>query len=187
MANELGNYVRESREAKGLTRGEAVKKMGYKNIAKGANRLVAVERGEIPDEEFLRKIVNALELDIEKVNGCIKTVEDRREAEYQKWLDEPVPMELHLRLIPGVVGSKPVPSGLSEQKAIDWACAEAKRLRSRCCLALDRRRSVWISRDGDIVEETYARRGTSNIPYMTLKGSGKKFSFNLERKETEND
>jgi transcriptional regulator with XRE-family HTH domain len=179
MRNELGDYVRSVREAKGLSRGEAVRLMGYRNVAKGANRLVAVERGEIPDEELMKKIVRALELDPEKVYECIRTMEERREDERQRWLDEPAPVQLYMRVIPGVVLSKILGLDVPEETAIKEACAEAKRLHCQCMLALDRRKSVWIDGDGNVTGRKDEQRGEFSRPYMTLKGGRKKFVLRL--------
>jgi len=178
MKSELGDYVRSVREAKGLSRGEVVRLMGYRNVAKGANRLVAIERGEIPDGELLKKIVRALELDPEKVDQCIRAVEERREEERQRWLDQPAPVQLFIK-VPGAVLSKTLPSDLPEEEAVKQACAEAKRLHCQCMLTLDRRRSVWIDKDGNVTGRKHEKRGETMRPYMILKGSKKKFVFNL--------
>jgi len=101
--------------------------MGYRNVAKGANRLVAVERGEMPDEELLKKIPRALELDPEKVYERIRAVEERREEGCQRWLDQPTPVQLFIK-VSGAVLSKSLGYGVPEEEAVKQACAEAGRL-----------------------------------------------------------
>ncbi len=175
MRNLLGEYVRRAREAKGLSRGELPKLMGYRNLQKGARRLYKVETGEIPDGLFLDKLISALDLDRERVYEYIETMEAETEAEFQAWLDHPVPMKLILRYAPCAYFERALPEHVtSEESAIQYACEVAREKGVLACLVLNRRWSVWISQKGEVYLRSEASRRDPNMPYVQVKGDKRK-------------
>ena len=60
-----------------------------------------------------------------------------------------------------------------------FACAYAREHGRRVCLALSRRLSVWINREGRVEARTEATPDTPNVPYMRLRGGGQRFLFSF--------
>lgn len=155
----LANLLWKSRFEKGLTLGEIAQGLGY-SANKGTRKYLEWERGEeYPEEEKLHQLVRVMELEPKEVEKAVE--QDRRE--YEEWLDEPIPMKLVVRAIPGFYASAEVPENLSPEEAEKWACQYARKKKKMVCLVLSRRESVWIDEQGEI----YSR--TAGEPFMTIK------------------
>jgi hypothetical protein len=88
MASHLGQYVKRQREQLGIKRSDLARAIGYKNIGKGCNRIMALEGEGACTEDFWRKVKDALHLDDQGVQAA----NHQDWLAYQAWLDEPVPM-----------------------------------------------------------------------------------------------
>ena len=106
---------------------------------------------------------------------------DRDRADWEAWADEPVPMQMIVRLMAAVYSPHPLPAHVTTaEEAEAYAREFAKERGHRVCLALNRRESVWIGRDGHIEGRTQARPGLPNIPYATL-GGRRKFLLDFSK------
>ncbi len=165
----LSKLLYKSRFEKGLTLGEIARGLGY-SVNKGTRKYLEWERGEeYPEEEKLRELIRVMELDPKEVKKAVE--QDRRD--YEKWLDEPIPMTLVVRIMPAVYADVKVPENLSPEEAEEWACQYARKEKRMVCLVLSRRESVWIDEQGEISSRAAGR------PFMSI--GGKRFSFRIEQ------
>jgi hypothetical protein len=97
--------------------------------------------------------------------------------EYEKWLDEPIPRELVVRVFAAFYLTHKVPDGLSREEAIEWALGEARKEKTvKMCLRLSRRERVWINEGGESHQiETTEGSTNAAAPYMTI--NGKRFQI----------
>lgn len=175
MNKHLRNYVRRQRELKGIRLGPLAEMVGYKNRGKGAQRILEFEREGIVTDDFLIKLVRALELNEDEVSEAM--AQDL--AEWEEWVNEPVPMRMIVRIMATVYCPKPLPEDVTTaDEAEAYARRFAREKHHRVCLALNRRDSVWIGADGEIERRTQAQPGLPNIPYTTL-GGARKFLFDV--------
>lgn len=181
MPMRVASHFKAQRLAKNLSLGDVARLVGYKNIAKGANRIVRFEREGIIDDELLIKIAKTLAIDWATVEELAE--QDRQEhiEAWNKWADEPVPMKMVLRLMAAIYSTCPLPSEITTpEEAEKYACAVARLRRMQVCLVLQRRQSVWIDTHGVVLRRTEATPfGDPNLPWMRLKG-GRKFLLNLD-------
>lgn len=175
MNKHLRDYVRQQREFKGIRLGPLAEMVGYKNRSKGGQRISAFERYGHITNDFLIKLIRALELDEDKVSEAMA----KDLAEWEEWANEPVPMRMIVRLMATVYCPHPLPQDVTTaEEAEAYARRFAKENNHRVCLALNRRESLWIGADGEIEGRTQARPGLPNIPYVTL-GGQRKFLFDV--------
>jgi transcriptional regulator with XRE-family HTH domain len=179
MTNHLGGYFHEQREKRGLSLGQLARLLGYKNVSKGANKISRFEREGAVKEALLLHLAEALGIDPPTVEGLAK---DRREylREWEQWVGQPVPMQLIVRYLPAVYGTEALPEGVTTPvEAEAFAREYAREHGRRVCLALSRRLSVWINKEGQVEARTEGTPDVPNVPYMGLKGTSKKFLLNF--------
>ena len=173
MRSHLGKYVRCQRERQGLNRGQLARSLGYRNIAKGIRRIQDLEIQGACEARLWEKIQHILCLNSDEIERTAK--EDW--ADYQAWLDEPVPMELVVRLIPAVYLNVRLPEEASsdEAKAEAYACGIARERNRKACLVVSRRLSIWIDKKGDVTSRSRPSLGRANRPYSQV--GSKRFLF----------
>jgi hypothetical protein len=163
----LSRLLWKSRWKKRITLEEIARGLGY-SVSKGTRKYLAWERGEqYPEKQQLQQLIKVMKLNRKQVE---RTVEYDR-SDYEKWLDEPIPMTLVVRIIPGVYASPKVPENLSPEEAEKWACQYARKEKRKACLVLSRRESVWINEQGEIYSRTAGR------PFMMV--GGRRFCLGL--------
>jgi transcriptional regulator with XRE-family HTH domain len=177
----LSSHFKAQRLARSLNLGDLARLVGYRNIGKGMNRILRFEREDIVKEDLLLKIAGALGIDWATVEQLAD--QDRQEhiQAWNKWADEPVPMELVIRLMPAIYSPRPLPAEITTPEAAEvFACDLARQLHKKICLVVSRRKSVWINEDGIVENRTEASpfRGP-NMPWMQIKG-GRRFLFDFE-------
>ena len=144
--------------------------LGYTNTNKGIRKYLGWERGdEYPEEEQLHQLVQVMKLDPKKVENAVA----RDQRDYEKWLDEPIPMTLVVRLMSCVYIDVDVPENLSPEEAAAFASEYARKANLRVCLVKSRRESVYFSSNGE-VEFTIRER-----PHTMM--GGRRFGFRLSR------
>ena len=177
----VASHFKAQRLAQNLSLGDLARLIGYKNISKGANRIVRFEREGIIDDELLIKLSRALRIDWATVD--VLAEQDRQEhvEAWSKWADEPVPMRLIIKWMPAVYSERMLPVEITtSEEAEAFACDQARQLKRQTCLVLNRRRSVWIGADGVVTNRTEATPfGGPNEPWMALKG-GRRFVLNCK-------
>jgi hypothetical protein len=176
MATHLGDYFRDQREKLGLSLGQLGRQVGYRNVSKGANKLVRFEREGIIQEQVLVRLAEVLGIESSRVQSLIE--QDRQEYlhAWETWVNQPVPMKLIVKYMPAVYGTVPMPEEITTpEQAEAFACDYARERRRSVCLAVSRRLSVWIDKGGNVEARTEATPGCPNTPVIRLKGSGRMF------------
>ena len=102
MVKHTAKYLKEERLKQNLNTAELARLIGYKNVSKGMNRIVDLERENIIIPEVLVKIVDALNLDREYVNSLVKKDRDEDRRKFEKWVSEPIKMYYVIRIIPAI-------------------------------------------------------------------------------------
>jgi len=148
MDSRLGAYIAQQRSARNLTPQALAAAVGYRNTAKGGNRILALERDGRGSDNLLARVTAVLDLDPEHVQRL--AAEDRRAVEdaWRQWVNEPVEPELRFRPIPAVWSTAALPVGLSRDAAIAYATAMARERGFTYVLVWSRREEIWCYPDG---------------------------------------
>jgi transcriptional regulator with XRE-family HTH domain len=168
MSTHLSRFFRQRRESLKLSFGDVARRLGYKNVAKGANKVITFERdGSIRPDPF-RRLAAALEISAEDIRRCIEA--DR--AEWERWADEPIEPHLVARIMCAVYSTKRIPAELqSSREAMEQFASEfAKERKWRVWLVLTKRTRFWFNEKGDrtgVTEDTFE---DSFGPFMRLGG-----------------
>lgn len=173
MISHLGSYITDRRKAAGLRIVEVARLAELGKRAKALRLIELLEKtGQSPRADLFEKVSRVLQLDPQLVDAA----RQRDREDYHRWLDEPVPMTMAVRLIPGFYIGEDVPGGLSEEEARAWALERFfgrwKRTGNitpwKLCLNVSRRKSIYIGgEEGDcrIVE---SMNGEEVAPRMYL-------------------
>jgi hypothetical protein len=150
MYTRTGAFIAEQRRAQRLNPQELASRVGYQNLGKGGNRILALERDGVTVPGLLDKIISVLELDPDHVRALVE--EDRQEFQdaWERWINEPVEPELRRRLIPATWGRIRMPEGLSREGAVEFAKTRAVEERLTYLLIPSRREEVWCYPSGRI-------------------------------------
>jgi transcriptional regulator with XRE-family HTH domain len=175
MSTHLSRFFRQRRESLKLSFGDVARRLGYKNVAKGANKVITFERDGNIKLDLFRRLAAVLEISVEEICRCIE--EDK--AEWERWADEPIEPHLVARIMCAVYSTKRIPTELQESQAAmeQFASAFAKERKWRVWLVLSKRTRVWFDEKGDrtgVTEDTFEE---SFGPFMRL--GGKKFVLGL--------
>jgi len=170
MVKHTVKYLKEERLKQNLNTAELARLIGYKNVSKGMNRIIDLERESIIIPEVLGKIVYALNLDREYVNSLIKKDRDEDKKVFEKWLSEPIEMYYVMRIIPTIYMSYDLPSNInSEIEAIKFVANIAKEKYKKCCLVLSRKEKIYIDEDGQVEGRYETKFGDENYPFVRVK------------------
>lgn len=176
MRSRLANHFRSVRKERDLSLSQLALSAGYRNSAKGRNRIERFEqRGEI-HADLLLKLAVVLGIDDATINVLIE--QDRQEfcKAWNEWADVPTAPFIVIRLLPAVYKRSYLPDGIvSVEEAEIIAADAARRWGKKVCLVWSRRRSVWLDSEGQATARTDATPGEANIPTMRLKGSQRSF------------
>ncbi|MGO8878458.1 MAG: hypothetical protein ACLQMS_02960 [Desulfomonilaceae bacterium] len=175
MNKHLRNLIYRHRALKGLNFGQLAELSGYRNRSKWANKICNLEREGVGTDELVARVIQALEIDHQEVRDAIQ----KDYAIWEKWADEPVPMQMLLRYTGVIIVIHHMPQEItSREAAIEYAQNYAKENGIRVCLVLSRRESAWIAADGHMfISQTTP--GVPNIPYASV--GGKNFLFNSDQ------
>ncbi len=162
----VGEVFRQARESRGMSRAEAARAMGYRNVNRGIRRFETLESGKPSAPEFVERVISLFEIEPEALRRA--AAEDF--ARWERWLDEPVPMSLALKPFAGFYLDVPIPEELAEDPdaAEAYACDLARERHMIACLVVSRRLSVWIAADGTVDGRVEAELGQINEPYMKI-------------------
>ncbi len=170
MVKHTGKYLKEERLKKNLNTAELSRLIGYKNVSKGMNRIVDLERENIIIPEVLVKIVEALNLDHSYVNSLIEKDRAEDKRAFEKWLSEPIKMYYVIRIIPAIYMSYALPSYInSEDEALNFVAEIAREKHKKCCLVLSRKEKIFIDEDSQIEGRFEAEYGDESYPCVRVK------------------
>jgi len=171
MNKHLRKLIGHHRQHKGLNFRELAELCGL-NSKKWSNKIVNFEREGIGSNELIHSLIKVLKIDPEEVRDAVrKDYED-----WEKWVSEPVPMELILKIIPAVYKLIKIPDYINDtDEAIEFASSVAKEWGRQACLSINRKESIWFKEDGTTKFRSTTQPGIPNIPYSTI--GGKSFYF----------
>ncbi len=169
MNRHLGKLIRKYRSICGFNFPQLADLAGYKNKIKWANKICNFEREGVGGDDMVRRIIEALNIDGGELRRALLQDED----EWRVWADEPISIEMRIIFFGAVILKHDLPENITTKElAIEYACQFAKANQLRVCLVLSRRKSVWISRDGQMTL-IQTKPGAPNAPYASI--GGKKF------------
>ena len=173
MNKHLRKLIGHQRQEKKLNFRELALLCGL-NPKKWANRIVTFEREGAGPDEMIRKLIQALELDLDEV----RDVNNRDLDDWNRWLDEPVAMELVLKPGVGIYLGAKIPDEIdNRENACEYAASMAKEYEFEAGLILNRRESKWFRRDGSLKFETTDMTGIVATPCMSV--GNKQFVFGI--------
>jgi transcriptional regulator with XRE-family HTH domain len=175
MSTHLSRFFRQRRESLKLSFGDVARRLGYKNVAKGANKVIKFERDGNIRPDLFRKLAAVLEISADDIRRCVEA----DKAEWVAWADEPIEPHLVARIMCAVYSTKSIPQELqSSQTAMEeFASAFAKERKWRVWLVLTKRTRICFDEKGHrtgVSEDTFEE---SFGPYMQL--GAKKFVLGL--------
>jgi hypothetical protein len=173
MLTRTGAFIADQRRAQRLNPQELASRVGYQNLGKGGNRILALERDGVTVPGLLDKIISTLGLDREVVRGLVD--EDRREFHeaWERWVNETIEPQLRRRWMPAIWGRVPLPKGLSREEAVEFAKTRAVEERRTFVLVWSRREENWLYPSGDIA--VYPMKvGEIAGPFTRLRGRGER-------------
>ena len=172
-ANYLGQLIHERRLHRRWTFGDLARACGAvtpKQTSRISQRLVLFEREGVRDRRLLQKVISALDLDPIVVVELLNWQRVEELAEWQSWLIEPVPIEMHVRPFAGVWIKLTLPDDVAEDEslAIEYARQmTASHEEMRVVLAVDRRVSLTFAA-GQLLARTEATPGRNTIPLVEI-------------------
>lgn len=173
MAIHLGAYIASERTKRRLRYGDLARLCGGttpRQTSRISQRLVLFEREGVEDIGLLKKVVAALDLDVDVVNEMLRRDHDEAVAAWEAWVSEPVEPELHVKAGPVWVRRSLPPSITTEEEAVTYALEISKsRFFQQVVLQWDRR-AVHVVADGVYQFKREARPDRANTPFMTVKG-----------------
>lgn len=152
----LADLIRDARTGRGWRFGDLARQLGAstpRETSRLSLRLVRIEREGLFEQKLLLRVIGVLGLDPALVNRLLD--EHRRTAQlaYEAWLNEEVPIELHVRPFAGFWYKQHLPDETAGDT--DRVIAYARELtygreEVRAVVALSRRLSVIVAQ-GEVV------------------------------------
>jgi len=158
--NRLSPLIGRYRKKQNLNFEELAELCGL-NRKKWGHRIVAFEREGRGNDKLAGKLIHGLNIPLEEVQDAV----EKDLADWNKWADEPIPMQMIVRLIGPFCMIHHIPDEINtREESITYAQNYAKTENLRVCLVLSRRESAWISADGhSSISKT--QPGGINVPY----------------------
>ena len=176
MRTRTGAYLAEQRRGKHLTPQQLAAAVGYTNLAKGGNRILALERDGKVVDGLLDNVIDVLGVDRRQVQALVAEDRQRFEDDWNRWASEPVPPQLRYKALPAIWCGERLPEPVSRDDAIAFASARAMDTQRIYLLMWSRKEEIFCRPDG----RTSARTidvGEMPGPYTTLRGRGGKQGF----------
>lgn len=143
--SHLGVFFRKRRVERKLALGQLARDLGYTNLSRGANRIQAFEGGGKIMPDLLAKLAEVLEIDPDEIRQ--RVAEDYRD--WLAWANAPVRPSVVVRIMAAVYQRVELPEEALEPEAAGaFASQLALERKSRVCLVLSRRVSVWFDATG---------------------------------------
>ena len=176
MNENLRGLIHRYRVNKHLNFRQLAELCGYKNSNKWSIKICSFEREGFGPDEMIRKLIESLQVPIDDVKKANQKDLDKLQA----WLDEPVPMELLIKPLPGVYIRVDIPDEIdSDEKAVDFAASRALHFKSESCLILSRKKSIWFNPDGSL---KFTEENQDGVSQPSMSVGNKQFVFELENR-----
>lgn len=179
--NYIGAIIQEARICRSMTFGDLARACGaatVKQTSRIAQRLVLFERESVRDRNLLQRVIAALDLDPVIVVELLDLERVEELKAWNRWADEQVPIELHMRPFAGVWIRVPLPVDIAadELRAIEYAKQMATgREDMRVVLAISRRVAYTFAR-GQLVDRKEAKAPDESLtPFVVIAGKRTEF------------
>ena len=144
--SHLGNYFRRLRAERGLGLGDLARRLGYRNVTKGSNRIRAFEGGGKVHPALLGNLADVLGIGPDEIRRLV--AEDYKD--WLAWADEPIRPYVVVRLLACVYQRVQLPDdALTGGAAEAFAADIAREKKMRAWLVLSRRVSIYFDMDGN--------------------------------------
>ena len=178
MTNYLGEGFSGIRGGHGWQLAEVARRLGYSNISKACNKLLAVEREGVADDAFLRRLAAVLEVS----EGVVVylTRQDRLSylRAWDEWADQPTPIRVVVRAVPGFMVELAVPDDVTTpDQVVAFGRSYAARHHKKVFVVLSRRASVGITEAGEINGWFHTRPDADPCPLVSV--SRQRFLFRV--------
>ena len=172
VSTHLGSYFKAWRERRGLSPQALAGLAGYRNVNRGARRILDLEVTGASSADLVSKLAKVLGVSTRVVAQLAQRDLDAARAAFERWLAEPV--ESRFFVLPlaavSVEQSLPPPVLSCREQAAEWASEAAKSQGLRAVLVWNRRWAFWVDAQGrgHWVEATLERPWVG--PLQELKG-----------------
>lgn len=181
MATRLSKFFQQRRLERGLRLSDLARLCGYLNISRGCNRIKNFEGCGGIDARLFAKLATALKIDESTIARLAEQDREEYLRNWNEWADQYQTPHVCVRAIPGVIISVQLPPEAETQEEMEAFVADiAERQRKKVWLVLSRRLTILFDESASVRKVIHAKPGSSNCPYMRLKGSRKKFVFTSE-------
>lgn len=180
MTNHLGEWFWGRRTERHWPLGEVARRLGYRNVSKGANKVLRLEREGMADDHFLRLL--AAVLGISEGVVVYLTRQDRLAylRAWQEWADQPTPIRVVMRAVPGFMVEMALPNDVTTpERAVAFGQAVAARHHAKAFVVLNRRESVGITEAGTLNGRFHTRPDTDPCPLVSV--GRQRFLFRVGR------
>ena len=143
-----GDYLAAQRRSKRLSPQQLAAAVGYTNLAKGANRILALERDAAAAGPLLDNVIAVLGLDPEHVRALADDDRCLFADAWQGWVDEPAEPELRFRPIAALWCRAPLPGGVSREEAVQFSSGAAVTRGFTYVLVWSRKEEIWCYPNG---------------------------------------
>jgi hypothetical protein len=169
VTNYLGQWFWGRRAERQRSLGEVARRLGYRNVSKGCNKVLAVERDGLADGDFLRRLAGVLDISEGVVVNLTRQDRLAYLRAWQEWANQPTPIRVVMRAVPGFMVGVNLPDDVTTpDAAIAFAQAHAARLHKKVFVVLSRRESVGITETGEVNGRFHTRPDTDQCPLLSV-------------------
>ena len=169
--NRAGELIRDARSRRGWSFGDLARACGAstaREISKLSLRLVRIERDQrLPERKLTLRVAALLDLDIEEVCRRLEAQRQEEHLQYEAWLNEAVPLELHVVPFAGFSYRHRLPENCDELEAFRLAKQMTEGRELRVIVAVSRRLS-FLFQHGEVVDRREARSGQPVVPAVRV-------------------
>lgn len=168
--NYLGEWFWGIRGERGWSLAEVARRLGYRNVSKGANKVLRLEREGVADDGFILRLAAVLGISEGVVRYLLRADRLAYEKAWGEWADQPVPVRVVVRAVPGFMVELALPAGVTTpEQTVAFGQAYAVRHRKKVFVVLSRRESVGITEAGEVNGRFLATPESDPCPGMSLK------------------
>jgi len=166
--HHAGRLLAATRKRLRVTPQSLAGEIGWRNLNKGARRILALERGETVDRPLYGRLVELLGISAEAVAEA-ERLDAARALELRR---TPVEPEVVVRLTAAVWKRCPIPEDARNGKAlVDFGVSTARHYHNVVCLRLPNRTTLWIDRHGEIYHRSEPDQlGRASTPSVSIGG-----------------
>lgn len=171
-ANVVGDLIASHRNKRLLRLGDLARMLGAdtpKRTSGLARRILRIEReGIIVERVLIARLGDVLGIDREHLRRAFEQQKAEGLRGWIRWLNEPVPVVLNVRVLPGVWFREGL-GFVGEEEAVARASEYARHYKLQVALALNRIVTLWFDANGTQIGRIERLPPSSNAPMTRLK------------------